>query len=359
MKAACPRLFEVEALRDGRLNGAERARFEVHLASCNACAREARALQSLAEALRAASPTEGADELHLRRERTRLLAAFGENPVPAPVRDRARPWLGAAAFAVVSAMATLAIILWLTRGPPAPAPIAQAPAPATVRADSSASWSRRVENHLETITLERGALAIRVDHTTSQRRLLVILPDGELEDIGTTFSVSADNGHTTRVSVQDGTVVLRLRGSPAIVLAAGESWTPTVKSAAEPLPSAAAPPPPRKPNPTSASPAPSAQASSSALAIAPSSPADPGADFRQAMSALSSGDNARAATLFADFLAKHPRDARAEDSAYLRVLALHRTGNRAATEQAAQSYLSRYPRGFRHAEVETLARSAR
>jgi len=47
----CPRLFEVEAMRDGRLSGTERANFERHLTHCSDCAREARALDQLATAL--------------------------------------------------------------------------------------------------------------------------------------------------------------------------------------------------------------------------------------------------------------------------------------------------------------------
>ena len=46
---ACPRLFEVEALRDGRLGGGpERASFERHTKVCTACAREAQALEAMA-----------------------------------------------------------------------------------------------------------------------------------------------------------------------------------------------------------------------------------------------------------------------------------------------------------------------
>src|SRR5262245_28858464 len=71
----CPRLFEAEAMRDGRLTGTERASFERHASICPACAREVEALDALAGALRANHPVR-ADELHVRRERTRLLAAF-------------------------------------------------------------------------------------------------------------------------------------------------------------------------------------------------------------------------------------------------------------------------------------------
>jgi hypothetical protein len=349
MKASCPRLFEVEAMRDGRLTGAEVARFQSHLLACADCACEARALEALAESLRRPTTLADVDELHVRRERMRLLAAFDARLVPAP-RRLAQHWrLSTAAVALLSVLAALAFVLWPAR--PAPshlpeAPLATPPDPVTIRADSGARWSRQPDAHLDRIMLESGALSIRVDHATSKRRLLVLLPDGELEDIGTTFSVSADAGHTTRVIVQDGSVVLRLHGRPPLALGAGDSWSPPPAPAATPLESKPAPAPSRRAKPTpTTTPAPRRSTPDP----------DPSADFRAAMSAFDSGDNTLAATRFAAFLSQHPRDLRAEDAAYLRVLALQRAGNSAATQQAARDYLGRYPRGFRRAEVETLS----
>ena len=116
-----------------------------------------------------------------------------------------------------------------------------------VRAESAAKWSRSLEGELERITLENGTLAIQVDHSASLRKLLVVLPDGELEDIGTTFSVTASAGHTTQVSVQDGQVVLRLGGAPPRSLGAGDAWTsmpasPVIVTASAEARPASAPP---------------------------------------------------------------------------------------------------------------------
>ena len=74
------------------------------------------------------------------------------------------------------------------------------------------------------------------------------------------------------------------------------------------------------------------------------------------MATLNGGDNVRAAGAFASFLTKHPHDPRAEDAAYLRVLALERSGDRGGMKQAAEEYLRRYPSGFRHSEMERLSR---
>ena len=43
-KPTCARLFEVEALRDGRLTGVEVTRFQSHVRSCSVCAQELSAL---------------------------------------------------------------------------------------------------------------------------------------------------------------------------------------------------------------------------------------------------------------------------------------------------------------------------
>jgi len=200
------------------------------------------------------------------------------------------------------------------------------------------------------VVLESGALSIRVDHSASPRRLLVLLPDGELEDIGTTFSVSVADGHTTRVTVQDGSVVLRLRGKPPLALGAGDAWSPAPREVALPAVSSTSKPPAvRAKAAPSAAPAVSSSASTSADTGA-------SAEFRVAMSAFNGGEHPRAAALFSRFLAQHPGDLRAEDAAYLRILALQRTGDAPATKEAARDYLSRYPHGFRQAEAAALAR---
>jgi hypothetical protein len=254
--------------------------------------------------------------------------------------------------ALLSLLGALGFVLW--PAPPAPI-VTKALEPVLIRADSSARWSRRTEQQLDKIVLESGALSIRVDHTVAQRRLLVVLPDGELEDIGTTFTVSADAGHTIRVAVQEGSVVLRLHGKPPIALGAGDSWSaePEARGPAPATPTLAAPAAPSartvKPSPSAAEPPPS-------VASVERPERDPSLDFRAAMSAFNGGNHGQAATLFAAFLAEHARDPRAEDAAYLRILALQRTSDGELTERAARDYLSRYPRGFRRAEVEALAR---
>ena len=74
------------------------------------------------------------------------------------------------------------------------------------------------------------------------------------------------------------------------------------------------------------------------------------------MAALHGGQSHDAAARFTRFIEQHPHDARAEDAAYMRVRALREAGDEVGMKAAAQSYLERYPGGFRRAEVEGLLR---
>jgi hypothetical protein len=353
--ASCPRLFEVEAARDGRLTGAELASFERHLGACAVCSREAEALEAPAAALRAGTAGKR-DELHVRRERTRLLAAFDAELVGPRQGGRWRRW-----SIPIAAALLCGFVIWRAR------PFArERPVPsAVVRASNAAEWSEQTQGPLEKVELARGSLWLHVDHASNPgRRLLVILPDGELEDTGTTFTVSADGERTTRIEVQDGSVLLRRRGQLPVAIGAGGTWSPSpasalpntpsapsapsAASAAEPIPPPSQLPPTRAIAPAPAVPAPSASEPAPRL--------DPSLEFRAAMTTFNGGDNAGAAAAFARFLAQHPRDPRAEDAAYLRVIALRRSGDAHAVKSAAQDYLRRYPAGFRRAEVETLSR---
>jgi ferric-dicitrate binding protein FerR (iron transport regulator) len=213
----------------------------------------------------------------------------------------------------------------------------------------------------ELLRLDHGELWIHVSNDRDGRPLLVKLPDGELEDVGTTFSVVVQNHRTMRVNVEEGRVLLRLAGHAPITLDAGQSW-----SATNPTQMVA----PSAPDPTVSvepeAPEPRAPASYKSVAStvqdSPSSqprleptPRDEASQqFRTAVATLNAGHHGRAAAEFQRFVQRHPNDARAEDAAYLRVLALHRSGDPSATRTAARAYLRAYPAGFRCAEVERL-----
>src|SRR6187549_2942042 len=150
---ACPRLFEVEALRDGRLAGPEIARVRAHAGLCPVCAAEAEALDALARALRSSARAER-DELHVRRERTRLLGAFDARLVQALRGGRSRAWWAAvAAVVVVSSVAALGVTLATSRLERARrATVATLAKPAeavSIRVEGNARFSRRTEQHVE------------------------------------------------------------------------------------------------------------------------------------------------------------------------------------------------------------------
>ncbi|MFZ5892740.1 MAG: FecR domain-containing protein [Myxococcota bacterium] len=355
-QVSCPRAFEVEALRNGRLSGTERNSFERHLALCSECAQEAAELEALGQALHACHPAQR-DELHLRRERTRLLAAFDRAPAePRPIF--ARRWLPTALVAGCA----LLFAFWRLR---APVP-SIAKFNAVVHAADGARWSRTQQGERETIVLAQGSLWISVRHGQAPASLRVQLPDGELEDIGTTFSVTVADGRTERVSVEEGQVILRLRSGAPVALTGGQSWSstkvtastldvapPTADSKVAPELEAGKPSkaePKTVANTRSTAPAPSASASASGVNL------DASSDFRAALAAFNQGDNTEAARRFSQFIGRHPRDSRAEDAAYLRVLALKRSGDHGAMRAAAQEYLRRYPAAFRREEVERLLR---
>jgi len=368
-KLACPRLFEAEALRDGRLVGAERLSFQRHLDSCARCSREVVELQTLADQLCDSGAEADADELHARRERTRLLAAFDAKLAPPERPLAARGWLFGAAAASLLVLGFF--ISFRVRSVAAPS----AERAVVVHVDGTASWSRKSEGPVEKILLERGTLSIHVDHAREGRRLLVVLPDGELEDIGTTFTVSAEAGRTARVSVASGSVVVRIRGQAPLALRAGETWRPSPAAVVSTCPNCQPPPAAGAasaavipPSAAPASPLSSTRLQGAQTAVSPpdrrASPAasaeghepTPSLDFRAAMTLLDSGDNGAAAARFASFLNAHPRDARCEDAAYLRVIALQRAGDAGSMREAASRYLRQYPNGFRRAEVAALAR---
>jgi hypothetical protein len=364
--APCPRLFEAEAIRDGRLAGAELASFARHSTVCAACRREVEALDELAEALRAGTTAGGqTDELHTLRERTRLVAAFDATLTRAKdhATDRSRGWRRALWPAAAIAVVAAALVFGRSRLAPS---IGASPG-LVVDAGAAAVWSKRSDGNGDRVFLTDGELRIHVDHSRHHTKLVVALPDGELEDTGTTFTVSVANGRTARVAVQEGSVVVRIRGASPVAVGAGAVWMPGP-------PRQAAPAPPVSPGDVTAPVvSPAADARQRGRSLSPASPAvqrraatlrpvgapdaaDPGTEFRAAVAALAAGAHREAAAAFTHFLLEHPRDARAEDAAYLRVIALERCGDADETRRAAQAYLRLYPTGFRRTEIEKLSR---
>jgi hypothetical protein len=313
MTRRCRRLWEVEAARDGRLVGRALSSFEEHLSSCSDCSGEKRAIERLMGKVRATPPD---DEVALRRERERILesahSAPAQGPGPRPLPRR---------IALAAAAVVLAAGVWgVTRvASPRPSPIAPtvATAPiASVTASADATWERRVVGNSEQVSLTNGVLDLTVRRSPSGRGVSVLVPDGEIEDVGTVFRVTVAGGRTTEIHVREGSVLFHRPGGAAIRVTSGSTWTPPAEI--EPAPPGATPAPVTLPA--------SRKPRAKARATPPQAPAVVASAREEAS----------------------PAD---EDVAYLAIVALRRENRSEEARVAAAEYLRKFPRGFRRVEV--------
>jgi len=297
-------------------------------------------LASLAPVL-AALPVPAHDPGAVERDRARLLRAASRP------RSRSRT-VAFAAIAVASAAAVTVVVSFRDRGHPT-----AMTSRVSVQA-SAARWSRHDEPGTTLVRLDDGELELHVAGGDTAHRLVVSVPDGELDDLGTTFRVTVSGGSTTAIAVLEGAVVARLIGRPPVFLVAGERWAPapiappvvTTTPAREPAPAAvpakrpsrAAVPPPTPPPPPAAPP-PSLSAELSA-----------------AVRLYERGDLGGAIDGLRAFIVHHGTNPRAEDARYLLVLALQRSNDPSGARDAARDYLGHHPDGFRRAEIEAIAK---
>ncbi len=221
----CPLSWKAAALEDGRLEGADRASFELHASRCADCRAESKALAALNDRMRAA-PARDLAPLERARLRASLLARANERFVG---RGRARGnarWMLAAV--VVAAVAVLVVVgvrsARMTAGVRGTAEVS---AHFEVVAAPHAVWRTQSLGATERVELADGAARFEVAPLGANQRFLVALPDGELEIEGRRFAVDVALGRTKSVSVMDGTVIFRRRGASELVLRAGEGWTRT------------------------------------------------------------------------------------------------------------------------------------
>jgi hypothetical protein len=341
----CHRRFEVEAARDGRLTGSARVSIEEHTSTCEVCAAEDRKLRSVSGAV-AGLPVGETDALTVRRQRQRILALFNDAQVTSAAR-RTRRRRAVGAVLAASAFSALGAVVATQshRGAPSTpsAKLADRADDVVVVVPETARWSRADEGPNTRVKLDDGELDIHVKHHAEAHGLLVTLPDGELEDIGTTFRVRVKGGHTVAVVVREGAIVFRRGNAGPVLLGAGESWSADDPSVAASSSAAA----PSGPTAVSAAPPP-------ATSTKPAPPADAAKSFRDGVDLLNEGNAAQAAAAFRTYLSRGPTAERAEDATYLLVLALHRSGDEPAAQTAARDYVRLYPRGLRLREVQDL-----
>jgi hypothetical protein len=196
-----------------------------------------------------------------------------------------------------------------------------------------ARFTRTIQTGVELIDLADGTLSISTRMKPPGQRVIVRVPDGEIEDVGTVFRVSVRDGHTRQISVSEGSVVFRQPSLPEIRLSSGATWNPAPAPTAEGAVAGAVP---------------LAELVEPPIAQVPAR--------QQRYSVLPRPDKPKADTPTAD---KATAPMPSEDESYLRIVALLREHRDEEARVAAIDYLRRFPKGFRRAEVEHLTARAR
>jgi hypothetical protein len=321
-KPVCPYSRLIEPQRDGLLTSAERDALEKHLRDgCAVCTVESRYLGWLAGELRRAEPT--IDEVSLQRQRMPLLMKAEQQRQRWYTQGQQR--LGAVKGALAAvAVIGLALVLF-----------DRSPRVSVERTSGDGEILRFTEGEHSIVQLNDGRYELQVSRGALDRALVVRLPDGEIEDLGTAFSVTVQSGRTTQVVVSEGAVQLRLQGLAFMTLVAGSVWElprelPTSVEAQELHDTTGA---------SGASSSGAAGASSDAVHAQP-----PAAVHSHSKAGKRAGAAATTA------------GANTEDAIYLRILDLLRADRKDAARALSERYLQEFPDGFRHAEVMRLVR---
>ena len=344
MKKECPRAWEQEAVREGRLSAGDAEAYERHertCAECHARAAEAARVRELCQALAVDSP----DDIRVRRIRSSILRSAARGAPALPAR---RVRVGT----VVSAVALVAAVtVWMlpsraptpSVAPGGPGERALAAEAATVSPGPGALWSRGRDGATERVRLQEGSITLEVRHQEGGERFLVDLPDGELEVRGTRFEVEVRGRLTERVRVIAGSVALRRRGEAELVLDAGQSWER-----------------PREARPSDSDTPANAAAARSATAMPAYSPSSDVGDYAAAMALYRAGHFDPAARAFRAFASAHPNEPEAEDASFLEVASLAQAGRGDAAAVVAERFLEHHPRSFHARDAAiVVARAAR
>jgi ferric-dicitrate binding protein FerR (iron transport regulator) len=190
--------------------------------------------------------------------------------------------------------------------------------------------------------LVAGAVRLDVAGLPPGERLAVVTKDAEIEVHGTSFRVAdvppdarCGEGTTTRVSVTEGIVTVRARGT-MIAVAAGGAWPSGCDQAPNRAPAPAAPPVP------------------ATKKSAPSSDLVAQNDlFAEAIAEKRRGRTEAAILAFQQLQTRYPASPLAE-SADAERLKLLRGHDPARAKAAAREYLSRYPGGFARTDATRI-----
>ena len=346
---SCTRTWQAQAIDEARLGDADIAAFARHTQSCATCRQAQAALAELHE-LAQELPGHTPNELDVRRLRARVLHDAMSAPASTATR-RAVAWLLVAA-------AVVAVTLFVLWGQTKAAPFA-----GSVHPDAGASWSQARHDRVERVILRDGELTLQVRKQDRDERFLVVVPDGEVEVRGTTFEVAVHGGITTRVHVDEGVVIVRVK--EGATLTSGESW-PKV----EQVPSVAPPVPPSvdhapatvapTPSPvTSDAPAPPRIVRAVSRAVPAEGPQLEGdreglRDYEAAVAAYRAGRYEEAAELLHAFSLGHASSSFLDDASFLEASSLANAGRHDAAALLAERHLARFPSSFHRKEAAIL-----
>jgi hypothetical protein len=273
------------------------------------------------------------NEIALRRLRGMMLASAHERLHGEP-RKRRFAWLAVAAPIVV--LTTALLLGWYLRKPSAEDFV-------QLEASTGAVWTRTAVSGIEYLDLADGLLNISVGRRPLDPRLIVRVPDGEVEDTGTRFRVWVSGGRTREIAVETGSVVYRRADGSSIALRSGAVWR------LDQMPA----------GPATGAPAPAtpvAVPSNEQPARTPSSSPAP-AVAMPTTQARRGSPAARIKKLPLNDTSNTVGGATDEDLAYLHIVALLHEARDEEARLAARDYLRRYPEGFRRVEVSELLES--
>jgi TolA-binding protein len=349
----CERVWQAEAIEDGRLDGPERVSFEKHARGCSICAKELAAVGELRERMRQLPPLSSTPLEH-RRGRAELLRRADARAVDRPRHELIRRWGWLVAALSCAGLALIVVALfgrrhWSSRGADA-----EIGPPSFEVADAvGAEWISEVTGSEVRAHLTAGAASFHVEHTRIGQRFLLHMPDAQIEVHGTRFRVEVRHGTTQHVEVSEGLVTLQRQGEPERRLYAGDVWDApsNVQTNGDDALRA------RGGDASSVAPedgeAPPRNRTKS-LPDARSSGLQQDA-FAAAVAAFRHGDYFKAEQLLDRFLDAMPNDARVEDAFFLKAVSRARTGDAHAAAQLARAYLDRFPNGLRRLEAERIA----
>ena len=336
----CSRAWEVAAARDGRLLSKDLDSLRRHLATCEDCSEEQRRLEALSAGLRQLPPLPD-DLLAARRLRHRLLAdthrwVTGSSPAQRrPVRAFV---LGGLAVALLGVLGYVAFSRHAAL-PPLAATKVTLPAPrgqvqVEISAGTGSIWRKILLGEQLRIELDSGEISAKIGPRRAGQGVRIQLPDGQIEDLGTVLSVRVENQRTTSIRVTEGRVRVQLSEQEPFELGAGEGWSRAVDERRD-------------------------ETSPARVSKAAPLVADEASQKTRSVPTAPTGSTARAATPPSGSAAlasdPTPRSAREEDEAYLHIVALANAHQMSDARAAAKDYLSRFPSGFRRAEVLEVA----